>query len=66
MYYISTDKVKLENYNDLVSQKENYDNINTIKWAVIIKHKDLELYAILANDKYLLDAETVEHINDWI
>ena len=66
MYYISDNKSDLEAYNNLVSQGEKYDGQTTVKWANVIEHKDGGLFAILKNDKYEADLQTVETLsNDW-
>lgn len=66
MYYISTNKSDLEAYNNLVSQGEHYDGLTTVRWANVIEHKDGNLFAILKNDKYETDLETVEALSsDW-
>lgn len=66
MYYISTNKSDLEAYNDLVSQSEHYDGQTTVRWANVIEHKNGNLFAILKNDKYVTDLETVEALSqDW-
>jgi hypothetical protein len=66
MYYISDNKSDLEAYNNLVSQGEKYDGQTTVKWANVIEHKDGGLFAILKNDKYETDLESVETLSsDW-
>ena len=66
MYYVSTSKADLESYNNLVSIGEHYDGQTTVRWANVIEHKDGNLFAILKNDKYETDLQTVENLSsDW-
>lgn len=66
MYYISTNKQDLEDYNALVSQSENYDSISTVSWASIVEHKNGGQYAILANSKYPSETlQTVDNLDGW-
>lgn len=65
MYYTSTNKAELEAYDTLVTQGEGYDGVKTIKWANIIEHKDGNLFAILANNKYDSDLNTLENLEGW-
>ena len=66
MYYISDNKSDLEAYNNLVSIGEKYDGQTTLRWANVIEHKDGGLFAILKNDKYETDLQTVEALSsDW-
>ena len=66
MYYISDNKSDLEAYNNLVSIGEHYDGLTTTRWANVIEHPYNGLYAILKNDKYETDLETVEALgSDW-
>ena len=66
MYYVSDNKNDLEAYNNLVSQGEKYDGKTTVTWANVIEHKDGGLFAILKNNKYETDLQTVETLSsDW-
>jgi hypothetical protein len=64
MYYISENKIDLENYNQLVNNGENY-NGTTNNWGEVIKHFELELYAIIINDKYTSRLEVIENLDGW-
>ena len=63
MYYISNNRSDLEAYNNLVVVGEGYDGKTTVRWADVIEHKDGGLFAILKNDKYETDLETVEALS---
>jgi hypothetical protein len=65
MYYISDNRSDLEAYNNLVSIGERYDGQTTIKWANVIEHKDGNLFAILKNDKYETDLQTLANLDNW-
>ena len=66
MYYISSNKQDLEDYNELVSQNENYDGVSTTQWANVIEHKDGNQFAILANPKYPSETlQTVDTLDGW-
>jgi hypothetical protein len=64
MYYISENKIELENYNELVNDGENY-NGTTNNWGEVIKHFELELYGIIINNKYTSRLEIIENLNGW-
>jgi hypothetical protein len=64
MYYISENKTNLENYNQLVNNGENYKG-TTNNWGEVIKHFELELYAIIVNDKYTSRLEIIENLEGW-
>lgn len=64
MYYISTDKQKLEDYNEWVTISESYDD-TTNSWSNIIEHKDGNLFAIKAHYKYDPELESREDISDF-
>jgi len=64
MYYISKNKKDLENYNQLVNDGENY-NGTTNNWGEVIKHFELELYAIIINEKYTSRLEVIENLEGW-
>jgi len=64
MYYISENKTDLENYNQLVNIGEKY-NGTTNKWGEVVKHFELELYAIIINEKYTSNLEVIENLNGW-
>jgi hypothetical protein len=64
MYYISNIEQDLIDYNDMVNQGENY-NGTTTTWANVIKHYDLDLYAILKHPKYNTDLETINNLDGW-
>jgi hypothetical protein len=58
MYYTSTDREKLEAYNDQVVAGENYDGIKTVRWANVIEHYQGGQWAILKHpDHQLIDGE---------
>ena len=65
MYYISTNRQDLEDYNTLVSQSENYDGISTLSWANIIEHKDGGLFAILKHENYHSPLQSVSDLTEW-
>lgn len=65
MYYISTKKEELEDYNSLVSQNENYDGVSTKTWATVHEHKDGGLFAILANSKYPAELTEIDNLEGW-
>lgn len=65
MYYKSTNKQKLEDYNTSVSQSEGYDGVFTNKWSDIVEHYQGGNYAIKKHPKYNLDANTTESILDF-
>jgi hypothetical protein len=64
MYYTSENKIELEDYNQLVNNGENY-NGTTNNWGEVIKHFELELYAIIINDKYISRLEVIENLEGW-
>ncbi len=64
MYYISENKTDLENYNALVTKGEKYSG-TTQQWSVIVKHQEKELFAIILNEKYIIDLELLEVLNGW-
>ena len=64
MYYISENKIALENYNQLVNDGENY-NGTTNNWSEVIKHFELELYSIIINEKYTSRLEVIENLEGW-
>lgn len=71
MYYKSTNKQELENYNTKVVQAEGYDGVYTIRWADVIEHYQGNNYAIKKHPSYQLiegednDAPTVDSIADF-
>lgn len=64
MYYIGT-KIECENYNDIVSQGQNYDGVKTVKWADIKNHYNQDLYAIIAHENYPSELQTIENLDGW-
>jgi hypothetical protein len=64
MYYISGNKIELEEYNELVNDNENYMG-TTNNWGEVIKHFELELYGIIINNKYTSRLEIIENLNGW-
>jgi hypothetical protein len=64
MYYISENKIDLENYNALVNEGENYSG-TTQEWSAIVKHQEKELFAIIVNEKYIKELSTIENLNGW-
>ena len=64
MYYISNIEQDLIDYNNLVNQGENY-NGTTTTWANIIKHYNQDLWAVVANDKYIADLQTLDKLEGW-
>ena len=65
MYYISSNKQDLEDYNDLVSQSEGYDGKFTTRWADIMSHKDGNLFAIFKHEDYPTNLDTIDNLDDW-
>ena len=65
MYYISSNKQDLEDYNELVSQSEGYDGKFTTRWADIIEHKDGNLFAIFKHENYAADLDVKINLDDW-
>ena len=64
MYYISTNINDLIDYVEQVNQGENY-NGTTTTWANIIKHYNQDLWAVVANDKYIADLQTLDKLEGW-
>ena len=64
MYYISTNINDLIDYVEQVNQGENY-NGTTTTWANIIKHYNEDLWAVVANDKYIADLQTLDKLEGW-
>lgn len=66
MFYISSSKKDLEDYNNIIAQGEGYDMKHTKKYSNITKHPSLELYAILKHPDYNIEKETIQHLdNGW-
>jgi hypothetical protein len=64
MYYISENIKDLQDYNNFVNKKENYSGTTT-NWSDIIKHKDENLFAILINDKYITNLQSIVEPIGW-
>ena len=64
MYYISKNIKDLQDYNDLVNKSENY-NGTTQEWGVIVKHFEKDLFAIIVNEKYKIDSESLDSLDGW-
>ena len=64
MYYISTNINDLIDYVEQVNQGENY-NGTTTTWANIIKHYNQDLWAVVANHKYIADLQTLNKLEGW-
>ena len=64
MYYISSVKRDLQEYNKTVSDFENYQDI-TIIYSEIKKHYSKRLYAIKANDKCISNLKSLESLEGW-
>ena len=70
MYYTSTDRETLDDYNSKVVAGENYDGTTTVRWADVIEHHEGGQWAILKHSGYALidgeeDAPTVDSISDF-
>ena len=76
MYYTSTERDILEDYNSKVAAGENYDGNKTVRWADVIEHHEGGQFAILKHPSYPLidgfddndeplDAPTVDSISDF-
>lgn len=70
MYYTSTDRETLDDYNSKVTAGENYDGTTTVRWADVIEHHEGGQFAILKNSGYQLiegeeDAPTVDSIDEF-
>jgi len=70
MYYTSTDRETLDDYNSKVVAGENYDGTTTVRWADVIEHHEGGMFAILKHSGYALidgeeDAPTVDSIADF-
>lgn len=70
MYYTSTDRETLDDYNSKVTAGENYDGTTTVRWADVIEHHEGGQFAILKHSGYALiegeeDAPTVDSIADF-
>ena len=65
MYYISSNKQDLEDYNELVSQSEGYDGKFTTRWADIIEHKNGGLFAIFKHENYPAELEEIDNLDNW-
>lgn len=76
MYYTSTDRQTLEDYNDRIVAAEGYDGVRCVRWASVIEHQDGDSFAIIKHTGYplidgfdddgeSLDAPTVEDISDF-
>jgi len=70
MYYTSTDRETLDDYNSKVVAGENYDGTTTVRWADVIEHHEGGQWAILKHSGYALidgeeDAPTVDSIADF-
>lgn len=70
MYYTSTDRDTLDDYNAKVVAGENYDGSKTVRWADVIEHHEGGSFAILKHSGYALiegeeDAPTVDSIADF-
>ena len=64
MYYISSFKRDLQDYNKIVSDGEKYQGV-TIVYSEIKKHYSNKLYAIKANNKYISNLKTLESLESW-
>ena len=70
MYYTSTDRDTLDDYNEKVVAGENYDGTTTVRWADVIEHHEGGSFAILKHSGYQLiegeeDGPTVDSIADF-
>ena len=70
MYYTSTDKETLDDYNAKVVTGENYDGTTTVLWANVVEHHEGGPFAVLKHNGYQLidgeeDAPTVDSIADF-
>ena len=76
MYYTSTDRETLDDYNSKVVAGENYDGTTTVRWADVIEHHEGGQFAILKHSGYALidglddndeplDAPTVDSVADF-
>ncbi len=70
MYYTSTDKETLDDYNAKVVTGENYDGTTTVLWANVVEHHEGGQFAVLKHNGYQLidgedDAPTVDSIADF-
>lgn len=65
MYYTSKTKAELEEYNQLVTDGENYSS-STTNWAEVIKHPSGLDFAIIKHPNYDLELTFVESLSeDW-
>jgi hypothetical protein len=64
MYYTSKNIKDLQDYNDIVNQKESYSGTTT-NWSNIIAHKDGNLFAILINDKHVANLQLIVELIGW-
>jgi hypothetical protein len=65
MYYTSTTKAELEEYNQLVTDGENYSS-STTNWAEVIEHPNGKNYAIFKHSDYDTELTFVESLSaDW-
>jgi hypothetical protein len=66
MYYVSSNRNELENYNRQVFDGEKYDGVHTTQWDQIIEHPNGSDFAILKHAKYTAPMELVDTLgNDW-
>lgn len=65
MYYTSTTKAELEDYNQLVTDGENYSS-STTDWAEVIEHPSGTDFAIIKHPNYETELTLVESLSeDW-
>ena len=65
MYYVSTDKNSIVEYNTQVTTGEGY-NGTTIKWADILEHQNGFDFAIIKHDNYDCGLTLVNELpTDW-
>ena len=65
MYYTSTTKAELKEYNQLVTDGENYSS-STTNWAGVVEHPNGKNYAILMHPSYETELTFVKSLSeDW-
>lgn len=68
MFYIDSDRTKLEAYNTQVKTAEGYDGTHTKNWAEILEHPNGEKFAILKHPSHEvteMETATATEIKNW-